>query len=87
MSVANIKYTYAAYNLYFVPVFGIYTGGGVDIRVRESLNFFVQIGFNECFAKNAKLVKENNLYNASNLSYWNFVVGIKLNLFKKKTFY
>jgi len=85
--VANIKYTYAAYNLFFVPAFGIYSGGGVDIRLKESLNFFVQAGFNECFAKNAKLIKANNLSNTSNLGYWNLVVGIRLNLFKKKTFY
>jgi len=47
----------------------------------------VQAGFNECFAKNAKLIKANNLSNTSNLGYWNLVVGIRLNLFKKKTFY
>ena len=85
--VANIKYTYAAYNLYFAPAFGIYSGGGLDVRLKESLNFFAQVGFNECFAKNAKLIKQNNLHNNSNLGYWNLVVGIRLNLFKKKTFY
>lgn len=85
--VSNIKYTYAAYNLYFAPALGIYSGGGVDVRLKESLNFFAQAGFNECFAKNAALIKKNNLSNTSNLNYWNLVVGLRLNLFKKKTFY
>ena len=78
--------TYQAVNLKFVPAFGMFFGGGVDIKVKETLNFFVQAGYNTTYLKGNNLVKDNFNPN-SNLSYLNVSVGVRLNLFQKKSFY
>lgn len=85
--VSTINTTYTTFNVLFAPTFGIYSGGGVDIQVSEAFNLFVQLGYNECFARNTRLIRDNFSSNSSNLSYWNAAIGVRLNLFKKKTFY
>ena len=78
--------TYQAVNLKWVPAFGMFFGGGIDIKVKETLNFFVQAGYNTTYIKENHLLKAN-FQPSTNLSYLNIAVGVKLNLFQKKSFY
>gem|GEM_PF-5059266 len=77
--------TYSGQNV-AVPAFGTFFGGGVDIKAKETLNLFVQVGYNITYLKGIQDIKHYYAAN-SNLSYLNISVGVRLNLFQKKSFY
>jgi len=79
--------TYQAVNVKWVPAFGMFFGGGIDIKVKETLNFFVQAGYNTTYLKEGNNLLKKSFQPNTNLSYLNIAVGVKLNLFQKKTFY
>jgi len=88
----SIKYiqtttNYQSVSSKFVPSFGIFFGGGADIKVHETLHFFVQAGYNTTYLKNNSTINSHFNNPNSNLSYLNISVGVRLNLFQKKTFY
>lgn len=85
-SITGTTVSYKGENVWYDPAFGMFFGGGVDIKAKETLNFFVQAGYNTTYLQNAHLIKEAFAAN-SNLSYLNISVGVRLNLFQKKTFY
>ena len=87
VSISDYQVRYTSYNLFFVPAVGTFFAGGVDVRLKESLHVFGQVGYNTTFIKGNSLLKGVYPTNNSNLSYANISVGVRLNLFQKKSFY
>jgi len=87
VQITDYKVQYTAFNLIFIPAFGTFFGGGLDVKLKETLHFFGQVGYNSSFIKGNSLLKNVYASNNSNLSFLNISVGVRLNLFQKKTFY
>jgi len=85
--VSQINYYYPSVNVSFIPMLGYSVGGGVDIRLRETVGAFIQIDYSSTFAKNKEIIKKNFPNNTSNFSYALLSVGLKFNLFKSKSLY
>lgn len=76
----TVTYRNTKTDIFFVPVYGVHVGAGLEFKIREGWGLYGEYKFTYSFVKNAPILQQPDTYgfNKYNMIYHNIVFGLRV---------